>query len=119
LWQTYQEKITKTQALLTAYRSLADERELLGQCTNMAQFKDICDFFNLHTYEDIETRVATVKIGYAVAQALDTAGVPFHKDFKGTFPSLHHWNKMTLPELHKEIDKAGLQKNAENFSMLF
>lgn len=86
LWKTYQEKITKTQAHLTAFHSLADNHKLLGQCTNMAHFNEIHDFFNLQTFEEIEKHITKVKVGYAVAQALDTAGVPFHKDLKGTFP---------------------------------
>jgi len=92
---------------MTAYRSLAlAEDSGMGQCANMANFQEIREFFEMQTFGEIEKRVTTVKIGYAVAQALDTAGVPFHKDFKGTFLSLHLWGKMDSKQLRKEIAKS-------------
>ena len=106
LLQEYQDKITKTQARVAAYRFLADDNEYLGQCTNMANFAAIREFFDMRSFDEIEKRVTKIKIGYAVAQALDTSGVPFHKDFKGTFPSLNLWAKMDLEDLHKEIAKS-------------
>jgi hypothetical protein len=81
--------------------------------TALVDFAVFVELFQLHSLISFSNVIRVARMcsmegtfEYAVAQALDTAGVHFYKDFKGTFPSLHHWGKMTLPERHKQLAKA-------------